>query len=388
MYIYLSSAMAREADCSRHKADPDSKPVRAAPAGAPHAPLNALCIFFRAAPVYPPGGKRAPESPIGGVTMDLFHYVPKAKFGQKHLLTLQDYTQDEILTVLSTALKLKSDMKRGIRLPLLFGKTLAMVFEKPSTRTRVSFETGMYQLGGMALFLSGKDIQLGHGEPIEDTAKVLGRMVDGIMIRTFRQGDVETLAQHAGVPVINGLTDECHPCQALADLLTYYERFGGFSGKLAFVGDGNNVCSSLLVICTKLGLDISVACPAGYEPEKKYLNFALENAKRSGSRVVITHEPEEAVLGAQCVYTDVWSSMGQEEETEKRKAAFSGKYCVTEKLCALADRDFIFQHCLPAHRGEEVLPEVIDGPHSAVFDQAENRLHAQKAVMTLLMGKA
>lgn len=324
---------------------------------------------------------------FGGVTMDLFHYVPKEKFRQKHLVTLQDYTKDEILTVLSTALKLKFDMKRGIRLPLLFGKTLAMIFAKPSTRTRVSFETGMYQLGGMAMFLSRSDIQLGRGELVEDTAKVLGRMVDGIMIRTFEQSDVETLAKNAGIPVINGLTDECHPCQALADLLTYYERFGDFFGKLAYVGDGNNVCSSLLVICTKLGMDISVACPMGYEPDEKYLNFALENAKHSGSSVVITEDPEEAVKGAKCVYTDVWASMGQEEKAEQRMAAFSGKYCVTEDLCALADKDFIFQHCLPAHRGKEVQKEVIDGPHSAVFDQAENRLHAQKAVLALLMGK-
>ncbi|MGI6192915.1 MAG: ornithine carbamoyltransferase [Christensenellales bacterium] len=319
--------------------------------------------------------------------MDLFNYAPKTKFGQKHLLTLQDYSKEELLTVLSTALKLKSDVKRGIRLPLLFGKILAMIFTKPSTRTRVSFEAGIYQLGGTGMFLSGNDIQLGRGEPIEDTAKVLGRMVDGIMIRTFKQSDVEALASHSGVPVINGLTDECHPCQALADLLTYYEHFGDFSGKLAFVGDGNNVCASLLVICTKLGMDISVACPKGFEPEEKYLNFALENAKQSGSKVVITIEPEEAVQGAKCVYTDVWASMGQEGEAQKRIAAFAGKYCVTEQLCALADENFIFQHCLPAHRGEEVLPEVIDGPHSVVFDEAENRLHVQKAVMALLMGK-
>ncbi len=319
--------------------------------------------------------------------MDLFNYVPEAKFGQNHLLTLQDYSRDEILTVLSTAAKLKSDMKKGIRLPLLFGKTLAMIFTKSSTRTRVSFETGIYQLGGIGMFLSGNDIQLGRGEPIEDTAKVLGRMVDGIMIRTFKQSDVVGLARHSGVPVINGLTDECHPCQALADLLTYYEHIGDFSGKLAFVGDGNNVAASLLVLCTKLGMDISVACPKGYEPDPKYLNFALNNAKSSGSKVAVTTEPEEAVWGANCVYTDVWASMGQEEEAAKRIAAFSGKYCVTNALCALADKDFIFQHCLPAHRGEEVMPEVIDGPHSVIFDEAENRLHAQKAVMALLMGK-
>lgn len=320
--------------------------------------------------------------------MDLFNYVPKAKFDQKHLLTLQDYSKDEILTVLSTALKLKSDMKQGIRLPLLFGKTLAMIFTKSSTRTRVSFETGIYQLGGIGMFLSGNDIQLGRGEPIEDTAKVLGRMVDGIMIRTFKQSDVTSLAAHAGVPVINGLTDDFHPCQALADLLTYYEHFGDFSGKLAFVGDGNNVCASLLVICTKLGMDISVACPKGYEPDAKVLGYAMENAKASGSKVTITTEPEKAVSGAHCVYTDVWASMGQEEEAQKRIDTFSGKYCVTNELCSHADKRYIFQHCLPAHRGEEVMAEVIDGPHSVVFDQAENRLHVQKAVMALLMGKS
>lgn len=319
--------------------------------------------------------------------MNIMNYIPEAPFSQKHLLTLQDYSKDEILTVLSTAAKLKADAKKGIRLPLLFGKTLAMIFTKSSTRTRVSFETGIYQLGGIGMFLSSNDIQLGRGEPIEDTAKVLGRMVDGIMIRTFKQSDVEGLAKYSGIPVINGLTDDCHPCQALADLLTYYEHIGDFSGKLAFVGDGNNVANSLLVICTKLGIDISVACPEGYEPNPKFLNWALENAKASGSKVVITREPEEAVEGANCVYTDVWASMGQESETQKRVAAFSGKYCVSEALCTRTDKNFIFQHCLPAHRGEEVLPEIIDGPHSVIFDEAENRLHAQKAVMVLLMGK-
>jgi len=318
--------------------------------------------------------------------MDLLNYKPEKPFAQKHLLTLQDYTKDEILTVLSLALKIKKDMKAGIREPILAGKTLAMIFTKSSTRTRVSFEAGVYQLGGYGMFLSSNDLQLGRGEPIEDTAKVLGRMVDGIMIRTYKQSDVEALAQYSGIPVINGLTDDCHPCQVLADMLTYYEHKGKLTGKWAFIGDGNNMCSSMLVICSKLGMDISVACPEGYMPNPKFVEYAMENARISGSKVVITNDPIEAIMDADCVLTDVWASMGQEAEAKKRIEAFAGNYCVTDTLCAYAKEDYIFQHCLPAHRGEEVLSSIIDGPHSVVFDEAENRLHAQKAVMALLMG--
>lgn len=317
--------------------------------------------------------------------LDLMNYQPKAAFSQKHLLTLQGYSADELLTVLSVALKIKTLLKKGVRPALCPEKMLAMIFTKSSTRTRVSFETGIYQLGGAGMFLSSNDIQLGRGEPIEDTAKVLGRMVDCIMIRTFKQSDVEALAQFSGIPVINGLTDDCHPCQVLADLLTYYEHKGSLTGKLAYVSDGNNMANSLLIGCTKLGMDVSIACPKGYEPMEKFVNWAKENAAVSGSKVVITDDPAEAVEGADCIYADVWASMGQESEAKKRQEIFSGKYCVSNALAAHAKPDYIFQHCLPAHRGEEVLSEVIDGPHSVVFDEAENRLHAQKAVMALLM---
>jgi len=316
--------------------------------------------------------------------MNLASYKPKKEFSQKHLLRLSDYSPDEILQVLSLALKLKEKFRRGIRPQLLKGKILAMIFAKSSTRTRVSFESGIYQLGGIAQFLSAADIQLGRGETISDTAKTLSRMVDGIMIRTFRQSDIEDLAKYGSVPVINGLSDLLHPCQALADMLTYYEHTGGFSGKLAYVGDGNNVANSLLVICSKLGIDISAACPEGYEPDGGVLALAREAARLSGSNITITRDPREAVEGANAVYTDVWASMGQEAEAAEKRKRLAG-YQVTPKLMALCAKGAIFMHCLPAHRGEEVAPEVIDGPQSVVFDEAENRLHAQKAVMALLM---
>ncbi len=316
--------------------------------------------------------------------MDLLYYKPKKEFSQKHLLRLSDYSQDEILHILSLALKLKKQMKEGLRPPLLAGKILAMIFSKSSTRTRVSFESGIYQLGGTAQFLSANDIQLGRGETVSDTAKVLSRMVDGIMIRTFAQSDVEALAEHGSIPVINGLTDLLHPCQALAALMTYYEHKGSLKGKLAFVGDGNNVANSLLVGCAKLGLDMSVACPEGFEPDSEVLEAAKEAASLSGSKITVTRDPGEAADGADAMYTDVYISMGQEASAKEKAERFAG-YRVTERLMAQCKQDAIFMHCLPAHRGEEVDAAVIDGKQSTVFDEAENRLHAQKAVMVLLM---
>lgn len=316
--------------------------------------------------------------------IDLLSYQPKQEFAQKHMLRLSDYTPDEILQVLSLALKLKKQLKEGLRPPLLAGKILAMIFTKSSTRTRVSFEAGIYQLGGTAQFLSSNDIQLGRGEPISDTAQVLSRMVDGIMIRTFAQSDVEDLAKYGTIPVINGLTDLLHPCQILADLMTYYEHKGSFTGKLAFIGDGNNVANSLLVGCAKLGLDIAVGCPEGFDPDADVLSAAKQAAAQSGSEIIITHDPIEATQGADAVYTDVWASMGQESDAQDKYKHFRD-YQVNEKLTARCKQDYIFLHCLPAHRGEEVTASVIDGSHSVVFDEAENRLHAQKAVMALLM---
>ena len=316
--------------------------------------------------------------------IDLMHYQPQKEFSQKHLLRLSDYTPDEILQVLSLALKLKKQLKEGIRPPVLAGKIIAMIFTKSSTRTRVSFEAGIYQLGGTAQFLSSNDIQLGRGEPISDTAQVLSRMVDGIMIRTFKQSDVEDLAKHGTIPVINGLTDLLHPCQILADLQTYYEHKGSFKGKMAFIGDGNNVANSLLVGCGKLGLDMTLACPEGYEPDAEVLAAAQEAASQSGAKLVITHDPKEAAENADAVYTDVWASMGQESGAQDKYKHFTA-YQVNKELISLCKKDYIFLHCLPAHRGEEVTADVIDGPNSVVFDEAENRLHAQKAVMALLM---
>ena len=322
--------------------------------------------------------------------MNLLQYQATAPFSQQHLLTLQDYSTDEILQVLSLALKLKHNLKTQGGYPTqqgpCSGQTLAMIFTKSSTRTRVSFETGFYQLGGQAMFLSSNDIQLGRGEPIADTAQVLGRMVDGIMIRTFAHADVEALAKYSGIPVINGLTDDYHPCQALADLLTYYEHKHTLAGKLAFIGDGNNVAHSLLIACSKVGMDVAIASPAGYAPRADIVALAQENAKAHGSEVLITTDPVAAVHNADCIYTDVWASMGQESEQSKREAAFDG-FQVNRALMAHAKPDVIFQHCLPAHRGEEVTADIIDGPASVVYDEAENRLHAQKAVMVLLMGR-
>lgn len=318
--------------------------------------------------------------------MDLINYKANEPFTQKHLLTLQDWSEDEIYQCLSLALRIKNMQKNGEIQTCLSGKTLAMIFAKSSTRTRVSFEVGTTQLGGSALFLSTADIQLGRGEPISDTAQVLSRMVDGIMIRTFKQSDLEELAKHGSIPIINGLTDEFHPCQVLADLLTIYEKKGTLKGlKLAFVGDGNNMAHSLMIGCSKLGIDVAIASPDGYKPNPVYTAWSVANAERHGSKVTICSDPLEACKDADVLYTDVWASMGQESEAEKRREAFKG-FQINAECLSVAKKDAIFLHCLPAHRGEEVTSEVIDGKHSVVFDEAENRLHAQKAVMALLMG--
>ena len=298
--------------------------------------------------------------------------MPKRDF-----LKVSDFSAQEIKQLFDLAAAMKSGQYD--KKPLA-GKNLAMVFTKSSTRTRVSFEAGAYQLGGNALFLSSRDLQLGRGEPIKDTARVLSRYVDGIMIRTFAHADVEELAHHSTVPVINGLTDFLHPCQALADVMTVREAFGTWEGKVvAWIGDGNNVANSWLNAAGVLGFELRLACPEGFEP-----NHDVYERADGVTTVSIHEDPEEAVQGAHVVNTDVWASMGQEGEAEARKLAFKG-YTVDESMMKLAAPDAIFLHCLPAHRGEEVTDEVIEGPQSRVFDQAENRLHAQKALMAILM---
>jgi len=297
----------------------------------------------------------------------------------RHFLAIPDFTRDELVATLDLAARMKSGEYR--ERPLA-GKTLAMIFTKSSTRTRVSFEVGTFQLGGHALFLSSRDIQLGRGEPIKDTARVLSRYVDGIMIRTFDHQDVEDLARYGSIPVINGLTDLLHPCQIMADLLTIRESLGAeLRGvKVAWVGDGNNMANSWLNAAYRLGFELRLACPEGYHPDAAILERA-----RGATNVVLTDDPREAVEGADVVNTDVWASMGQEEEAAERARAFAG-YCVDDALMARASDRSIFLHCLPAHRGEEVSDEVIEGPRSRVFDEAENRLHVQKAIMATLMG--
>lgn len=304
----------------------------------------------------------------------------------KHLLSLNDLSADEIHDLLKLSEKLKRQTKEGVQHHLLKGKTLGMIFTKSSTRTRVSFEVGMYQLGGYSLFLSSNDIQLGRGESIFDTANVLSRYIEGIMIRTFKQSDVEDLAKYGTIPVINGLTDEMHPCQILADLLTVYEHKGKLEGlKLAYIGDGNNVAHSLLHGCAKTGMDIAIASPKGYECDSRYVDEAKEAAKASGSKIVLTQDPVEAISNADVVYADTWISMGQEEQKEEKLNIFM-PYQINSQLFAKAKEDAIFLHCLPAYRGYEVTEDVIDGAQSVIFDEAENRLHAQKAVMATLMG--
>ena len=304
----------------------------------------------------------------------------------EHLISLHDLTVEDFESIFKLAEKLKRQQKEGIPHHLLKGKTLGMIFTKSSTRTRVSFEVGMYQLGGYPLFLSANDIQLGRGETIYDTAQVLSRYVDGIMIRTFAQSDVEDLARYGNVPVINGLTDLMHPCQILADLFTIYEHKGTLKGlKLAYVGDGNNVANSLLHGCAKVGMDIAVASPKGYECDSRIVEEAKEDAKASGANILLTEDPEEAIKDADVVYTDTWVSMGQESEKEERIKVFM-PYQVNNTLFSKAHEDAIFLHCLPAYRGYEVTEDVIDGSQSVIFDEAENRLHVQKAIMALLTG--
>ncbi len=303
----------------------------------------------------------------------------------KHLLSLYDLTTAEIQELLDLAIQLKQDNQEGKAHPYLKGKTMGMIFSKSSTRTRVSFEVGMYQLGGTALFLSSDDIQIGRGESIEDTAKVLSRYLNGIMIRTYEQSDVEGLAAYGSIPVINGLTDDQHPCQVLADLQTILEKKGKLAGlKLAYIGDGNNMAHSLLHGCTKMGMHIAVASPEGYTCQPRFVREAETTARETGSVVTMTQDAKEAIRDADVVYTDTWASMGQESEKEIRAKIFA-PYQVNQELFSLAKRDAIFLHCLPAYRGYEVTAEVIDGPQSVIFDEAENRLHAQKAVMVKLM---
>ena len=304
---------------------------------------------------------------------------------KKDLLRLNDYSKEEIIEILDLAQQLKYETKHGIPHPILQGKSLGMIFQKSSTRTRVSFEVGMFQLGGTALFLSAKDIQMGRGEPIEDTARVLSRYLDGIMIRTFDQKEVEDLAKYSSIPIINGLTDEEHPCQVLADLLTIKEYKRKFEGlKVAFIGDGNNMANSLMVGCLKVGMSISIASPEGYQPPQHIIEKARLCENESKGKLEIVTCPKEAVKDADVVITDVWVSMGQEEEVLKRKEAFKG-FQINKELMSLAKKDAMVLHCLPAHREEEITAEVLEEHANEIFDEAENRLHAQKAVLVKLM---
>lgn len=304
----------------------------------------------------------------------------------RNFLTLADYSQGELSYLIGLAHDLKKKHKSGEKFHPLEGKTLGMIFEKSSTRTRVSFETGIYQLGGMGIFLNKNDLQLGRGEPIADTAKVLSGYLDGIMIRTFSQAMVEELAVNASIPVINGLTDMYHPCQVLTDLQTIEEIKGGLKGvKLAFIGDGNNMSNSLLLGAAIMGMHISVAAPRGYQPDPVVVKKATKISASSGGKVEVTTDPQHAAGQADVIYSDVWASMGQESEFVAREQAFAD-FQVNYTLLSHAKKDTTFMHCLPAHRGEEVTADVIDGKQSVVFQQAENRLHAQKALMTALMG--
>ncbi|WP_068783784.1 ornithine carbamoyltransferase [Paenibacillus phocaensis] len=304
----------------------------------------------------------------------------------RDFIELTDYTTEEIHYLIDLAIELKRKQKNGEEYQPLKGKTVGLIFEKSSTRTRVSFEVGTYQLGGHALFLSKNDIQLGRGEMIADTAGVMSRYLDGIMIRTFGHDKVVDLARYATVPVINGLSDLAHPCQVLADYQTLYEYKGTLQGlKLAYIGDGNNMAHSLMIGGAKLGVHVSVASPEGYEPDPQIVADAQEIAKATGAVIEVVRDPKAAVQDADAIYTDVWASMGFEDEQKAREAAFRD-YQVNEPLARHAKPDYVFMHCLPAHRGEEVSEGVIDGEHSIIFDQAENRLHAQKALMAALMG--
>ena len=298
----------------------------------------------------------------------------------KHLLKMLDLSKEEIIEILNLADQLKYELKHGIPHNHLKGKSLGMIFQKASTRTRVSFETGMYQLGGYPLFLSSNDLQIGRGEPVQDTARVLSRYIDGIMIRTFEQSEVEDLAEFGNIPIINGLTDFSHPCQVLADLMTIREFKGRLEGlKMCYIGDGNNMANSLIVGGLKVGMTVSVACPEGYQPDQKVLDFAKEFDCFS-----MTDKPMEAAKDADVVLTDVWASMGQEGEREKRKIAFAG-YQVNDEIMSIAKPDSLVMHCLPAHREEEITTKIFEAHAQEIFEEAENRLHAQKAVMVKLM---
>ncbi len=311
--------------------------------------------------------------------------LDKEHFQGRDFLSLSDYSQDEIKYMLQVASQLKTQQKAGIPHPLLQGKSLGMIFTKSSTRTRVSFEVGMYQLGGQGLFLSGRDIQLGRGETIADTARVLSRMLDGIMIRTFSHQEVQALAEYATIPVINGLTDLLHPTQVLADLLTIQEHVGRLAGlKLVYIGDGNNMAHCLMIGGAKMGLHVVIASPDGYKPNPEIVALAQADAKVNGGFVEVVTDPLAAAKGADVLYTDVWASMGQEDEAEIRKRAFAG-YQINREMLQVAASRAIVMHCLPAHRGEEISEEVLEGEQSVVFEEAENRLHAQKAIMALVM---
>ena len=297
------------------------------------------------------------------------------------LLKMADLSKEDIIDILNLASQLKYERKNGIEHKLLAGKSLGMIFQKASTRTRVSFETGMYQLGGQALFLSSRDLQIGRGEPVQDTARVLSRYLDGIMIRTFAQKEVEDLAEYADIPIINGLTDYCHPCQVLADLLTVREFKGGFDGlKMCYIGDGNNMANSLIVGGLTVGMKVSIACPTDYQPDKIVLDFT----KGYDGMFEMTTEPLKAAQNADVIFTDVWASMGQEGEAEKRRVAFNG-YQINAEVMDAAAKNAMVQHCLPAHRGEEITADVFEAHAKEIFEEAENRLHAQKAVMVKLM---
>ena len=305
----------------------------------------------------------------------------------KDLLRMDNLSKEEILDILNLADQLKYEQKHGIEHHLLKGKSLGMIFEKASTRTRDSFEVGMYQLGGHPLFLSSKDLQIGRGEPIQDTARVLSRYLDGIMIRTFSQKGIETLAECSSIPIINGLTDDEHPCQVLADLMTIREKKLILEGlKVAYIGDGNNMCNSLIIGCLTLGMNIAIANPIGYKPPKYYIEKGIELANENKVSFEMTENPAEAIKNADVIITDVWASMGQEDEVKKRQVAFKG-YQVNSKVMKLANDDAIVLHCLPAHREEEITEEILEAHADIIFEEAENRLHAQKAVLVKLLSK-
>ncbi|HOI36590.1 MAG TPA: ornithine carbamoyltransferase [Bacillota bacterium] len=306
-------------------------------------------------------------------------------FSGKSFLSIHDFTTEQIMRVMDLAALLKAEQKAGVPHPILKGKTLGMIFLKPSTRTRISFEVAIWQLGGYGLFLNANDLQLKRGETVADTARVLSRYLDGIMIRTFAHSDVIELAREGSIPIINGLTDLLHPCQVMADLLTGIEKFGDLAGrKLAYIGDGNNMVHSLMYGGAKVGMHVTCACPAGYEPDPEVVAAARADGAATGAKMDVVRDPKEAVRGADILYTDVWASMGQEAEREKRVRDFQG-YQINAELVGMANPDCIVMHCLPAHRGEEITDDAADGPHSVLWDEAENRLHAQKAILALTM---